>query len=769
MVNVCQKATMNPDSLKWSAQFRVAAQSTSTKRLHGDKILLPQSALEGLLSAAPMVAVQNGVSRSHTTSFNPFNEYSFAAERQAREALSDRQQQLPHPLTFRLVNPRNGRVIYAGIREFSAEEGEIGLSPMLQEALGIKLDSAHSTRSNTPSSDQEMIEVPDPKAPVVTIHHHSIPKGTYVKLRPLESGYDPEDWKSLLERYLRDNFTTLTTAEILIIPASKNEKFRFLVDKVDPEGEAICVVDTDLEVDIEPMNEEQARETLSKRLAKAKRAPGTADGSSASGSITIDKEIQGQVVPGEYIDFELKSWDKQRDLEITTQTSEDLDVDIFVSPFSSHNRAKPRVDNHVFSEFTGRSAKRVKISHTNIELEEAEYLNIAIHAWLPKEGSDESRPVPFKLTVSSTIEDDSRSAKDNQKTIVEADEVICKNCQQHIPKRTLALHEAFCYRNNVSCPKCKSVYLKNSEAWKSHWHCPHDDMYGSSQVSKIKHDSLLHPSSTIQCPSCDFEAFNIPILARHRTSNCPGKEILCQFCHLIVPQQGPDDPSFGEAEVLLSGMTPHEYADGARTTECHICNRIVRLRDMRTHLRIHDRERMGRLAPKLCSNVICGRTIRLGDEARSEKEQLGLCTECFGPLYISTHDPEGKMLRRRVERRVLQQLMSGCGRPWCHNADWCKSGRKNSSGEDRVMTAKDALPKVKPVLEQLAQGHLTGNLSFCVDEAAQTRKAMAEMVAAEGSYELAWCIKALEQEHNDLNKARGWLKDRAPKINEVPS
>lgn len=148
------------------------------------------------------------------------------------------------------------------------------------------------------------------------------------------------------------------------------------------------------------------------------------------------------------------------------------------------------------------------------------------------------------------------------------------------------------------------------------------------------------------------------------------------------------------------------------------------------------------------------------------REQLGLCNECFGPLYITTHDPEGKALRRRVERRLLQQLMSGCGKSWCHNAKWCRTGHKNSTGEDRIMTARDALPRVRPVLEQLAKGDNSG-LSFCVDEAVQLRHATAEMVAAEGVYELAWCIKALEEEHNDLSTARAWLSDRAPRIGEI--
>lgn len=776
---------MTSDSLKWSAQLHVSPQTSITRRLPGDKLTLPQSALEGLLAAAPIVSLQNATSRNLTANFDPFNHYSYAAERHARDLLADRQQQLPHPLTFRLVNPTNGRVVYAGIREFSAQEGEVGMSDVLLEALGIRLGSSvQSSREATPGSDVEMIDAANhEKMPTVTIHHRAIPKGTYVKLRPLEAGYDPDDWKSLLERYLRDNFTTLTAGEVLTVTASQKEKFRFLVDKVDPEGEAICIVDTDLEVDIEAMNEEQARETLNRRLAKAKKAPGTAGGSSTGGAIFLNKDVQAQVLPGEYVDFELREWDKKEDIEVRTTTDEGGEIDIFVNPFSSRLRMKSRIDEHVFGTIgnaDGRSSKRLKLSHTNVDVESAEHLNISVHAWRP-EGigattSEPDNPIPFTITVSTSTKDQPEDDQ-NPDTEVNPDEIICKNCKQSVPKRTLHLHEAFCYRNNASCPKCNNVFLKSSDQWKQHYHCPHDGFYTSSQNSRLKHDTLIHPSTILSCPSCSFEAYNTSILANHRTTTCPGKEILCQFCHLLVPQQGPEDPESTDYEVILSGMSPHEYTDGARTTECHICNRIVRLRDMATHLRIHDRERVGRVTPKVCINQICGRTIKSGDENRIRDTQLGLCDTCFGPLYITSHDPEGKQLRRRVERRLLQQIMSGCGKPWCHNAEWCRTAHKNDTGEDRTVGTKDALPRIRPILERLSRRDVAADhehdhgqdagLRFCVDEATQARRVMAEMMVGEGEYELGWCVKALEESGNDLGKARGWLIERAPRIGEV--
>ena len=764
MILFVKLSTMSSDSesLKWSSQLAVAPASRTAKLL-GDKITLPPSALEALLAAAPVVSIQNGVHQPITSAFDPYNPYTYAAERDAREQLAERQHQLPHPLTFRIVNPNNGRVVYAGIREFSAEENEIGLSPFLQAALGL----ANGGEEHLSDGDKPVAEFSITKLSTVTIHATRLPKGTYVRLRPLEAGYDPEDWKSLLERYLRDNFTTLTNGEILTVPGGRHQYFRFLVDKFEPGGEGICVVDTDLEVDIEALNEEQARETLKRKLAKAQHAPGTTEGSSPGGNLALGVETSGQVLPGEYVDYELKDWKRGQALDIGLDVElEDAGLDLFVSPLSARQRSRPRDEEHVFGDFSEHASKRLKLSPTNVELEDAESIYISVHAYRHAQQSTRSgRPTPFTLQATASplkLADDTPSGT----SVAALDEVICKNCRQNIPKRTLPLHEAFCYRNNILCFHCSNVFLKNSEAWKQHWHCPHDDAYGNALSSQTKHDSIFHPSTPIQCPSCDFSAASIPDLARHRTSLCPGKEILCQFCHLVVPQQGPDDPSFTDPEVLLSGLSPHELADGARTTECHLCNKIIRLRDMRTHLRFHDRDRIARSKPRLCRNMICGRTLKDQDRARVDKEQLGLCGDCFGPLYVTSYDPEGKALRRRVERRLLQQLMAGCGKPWCGNEVACRTGKKNNTDMDETITAKNALPMIKPIMDELARGE-TAELRFCVDEASQKRRIIGGMIAGEGEYEVEWCVKALEEEHNDLGKARDWLKDRAPKIGEV--
>jgi hypothetical protein len=780
-----------PVELTWSSQFHVAS-STRASALPGDKILLPPSALEQLLAAAPTVTIDND--RPHITSFDPFNPYTFAAERQARSQFQDRHQQLPHPLTFRLVNSENGRVVHAGIREFSAEEGEIVLSSFLREALGLGNESVRSSKEGSPHGDAdqimtggvEQLAVNGDKSTSITVHAKQLPKGTFVKLRPLEAGYDPEDWKSLLEEHMRSNFTTLTNGEVLVVhggrgSGGKREEFRFLVDGFKPEGDGICVVDTDLEVDIEALNEEQALETLKRITAKAQKAPGTVQGSSAGGKIDIFRGQDGQILEGEYVDYELPSWDRSQGIEISLKAADDdEDVDLYVSPYSSRQRSRPREDEYAFADVSSRYPKRIRLQPTNIELEDAEAIYISVRAYPSKEPSLTPRRFHLRASIFDPASPPSSGDGTENEALQNPGDVQCKNCRQWVPSSSLFLHENFCLRNNIICPQgCGQVFQKRSEAFQKHWHCPHDTFTGNSAFSHEKHDSLFHTSQT--CSSCGFEVPSMPMLAQHKTTTCPGKLILCRFCHLQVPQEGdPNEPP--SAELLLSGLTPHELADGGRTTECHLCNKIVRFRDMDTHLKHHDLERFSRSTPRLCRNVNCGRTQdgadKTGDtRAGTRKGQgpgndIGLCSVCFGPLYVALHDPEGKALRRRIERRYLSQLLTGCGKAWCRN-EFCRTGRKNLGQGDKAVSTKDAIPLAKPFLAGMDGRGYTTPLHFCVDEASQKRRNLAHMLSAEkgidgkGGYELEWCVAALEAESGNLERAQSWLKGWAPQRSEL--
>lgn len=822
-------------TIRYEHTFTAAAPRIAT--LRGDKILLPASALEMLLNAAAAARHASGAAQrsAYGGGGGAFDDFrSFGYRNGSSGGGGGGEFELPQPLTFQLSVASTGpastpvKSVYAGIREFSAAEGEVVLSDYLWAALGLGGEG----------------DAGDAKPPQqVTVAFHPLPKGTFVHLRPLAAGYNPADWRPLLERQLREGYTTLTRGAVFTVRGNSSggdggdggnasDAFRFRVDGFRPEGDGICVVDTDLEVDIEALDEEQARETMRKIQQGGDDSSGSSSSTTAAttttsvgGAIDIWKPVSGQVCPGDYVDYELPSWDRSRPLAIvlTDGNGDDDDdgvdkgytVDLLVSPFSTRQRARPRETEHVWANFDVADAadgsKTIVLQPSNSELETAEALRIAVHGWKPPaalEGTSiasRSEPHRFTLRARTVLEEEGGSVLGGSRATASSsaqedhspDDEQCQNCFQWVPRRTMVLHENFCLRNNVACPQCKQVFQKRSAAWAGHWHCaldPEDGGRGSTAASKAKHDRLCHPGFVsadllYRCPADTCQSSGVvgpftslAALARHRTTSCPAKLILCQFCQLEVPQEGdPADPAV-DAATVLTGMTPHERADGARTTDCYLCGAIVRMRDMRAHLQHHDLDRQHRVPPAVCRDALCGRTL-YGVGARGEIKgapaddntsssggnPLGLCRTCFAPLYVSTHDPEGKALRRRVERRYLTQLLTGCGKAWCANT-CCKTGRLNQGlppfageGAGRSSVAV-LLPLIKPLVAE-AVAEPAKPVHFCVDEESQKRRAVAERLAGQdggGVYELEWCVAACEAEGADASKAWEWLTNWAP-------
>ncbi|GAB0136776.1 hypothetical protein EsDP_00005067 [Epichloe bromicola] len=384
-------------ALRWSASFRVLpSESTSARNLSGDKIILPQSALEQLLAAAP----SQPTSASSFTAWDPSNPY------RSNSFTTDQRQQLPQPLTFRLVNGQNGNVVFAGIREFSAEEGTIGLSSFLTDALGIDPEQ-HALKNGDETPDSLAIDLTSEGNTTasslmrLTVHATLVPKGTYARLRPLEAGYNPDDWKPLLERHLREHFTCLTKDSIFSVHGVKGETFKFLVDKLSPQGDGICVVDTDLEVDIEALNEEQARETMRHIMTKSQNE--SSGGITKGGELDIWKDVAGSVQAGGYVDYILPSWDRSQTLTITISdiTQEDS-LDLFVTPRSSRQRAVPRETTHVFGDFSPaeHGVKILTIPPSSSELDDAESILVSVHG-SAFGAQREAEPVSFTIRAKS--------------------------------------------------------------------------------------------------------------------------------------------------------------------------------------------------------------------------------------------------------------------------------------------------------------------------------------------------------------------------------
>ncbi|KAG0123344.1 ubiquitin fusion degradation protein UFD1-domain-containing protein [Tuber indicum] len=747
--------------LHWSSQLSVLPSSEISSSLVGDKILLPQSALEQLLAAVSSTQSESQPTPALTDTYPPQVDVSWAsAARHERP-----QPQLPHPLMFRLFNPRNNRFSHAAPLEFSAEEGKIGISPLLRDALGIDEDVEMKG-----VGEGEVVEDEDKR---ITVVWKDLPRGTYVRLRPLEAGYDEEDWKALLERYLRVNFTTLTVGEILAIGArtlaiggKEKAEFRFLIDAMKPE-EAVCIVDTDLEVDIEPLSEEQARETLKQRLAR--KSVG-----SSGGALKIGQPAKGGVLPGEYHFYELSEWDRKEPLVIELDEVDDGDeVDIFATTSKHHH--KPQQDEHVWGDSGSKYPKTIQINPTNIELVDVERIFIGVHGYAPldiedgseQQAEEDGSPRPYSLRITQT------EIQDTEAPIITSppspDYKQCRNCTQWVPTRTFILHENFCLRNNLVCPQCHQVSKRGAP--NTHWHCQQCTAHGNNTPYSLrKHVSIYHTPRP--CPACassssPYTAVNLPDLAIHRTTTCPEKLVLCRFCHLLLPQES----SSNHAELLLLGLTHHELTCGGRTTNCHLCNRIVRMRDLDAHVRNHDLKRLSTPPPITCRNVNCARTTK----GLRHPNPFGLCGSCFGPLYAPGYDPGDIALGRRLERRLIRQAITGCDRVWCRN-EMCKTGRANLGIADdpaQGVGVAGVMPLIKKVVQDLKDGG--GELGLCVDEGTQKRRHLAERIAVEsvlekdGGWDVSWVVAAVEEVSGageEEGAIRAWLDRNAVRRGE---
>jgi len=700
-----------PPALPWSTRLTISPHASTPVSLAGDKILLPQSALEQLIRAAEQIPATAESERD-----------PWARPQAPRDAL------LPHPMIVKLLHRATGVSVFAVPREFSAAEGEIVVSSFLRGALGLGEEGA-----------------------TVDVEAASLSKGTKVRLRPLEAGYDDEDWKPILERYIRERFATVAEGMVLEVPrgVGKRGTWRFLVDQALPGG-AVCVVDTDLEVVIEPLDEEQARETLKRRLQKK----------SSGGKVRLEQTVEGEVAAGDEHFYELENWDRTRPLEIVLDADdlvEGEDVDVFVTTDRQHH--KPRLEEHVWADIGTTFQKRIQITPRNIELIDAKTLHIGIRGW--KDPAEEAETletaIPRRYTLFITQTEISNPSTDTTGTSSAApspDHKQCKNCTQWIPSRTFFLHDSFCLRNNVHCPLCNSVFKRGTEAF--HWHCPDCNAHGNHPSSRIKHTLTTHTPHP--CLGCPYIASSVRDLASHRTTVCPEKLILCPFCHLLVPQEGTEHPS---AEQILTGLSHHELQCGARTTECNLCGRRTRLRDMAVHLKNHDLQRLSRPLPMICANPLCYRS------PAAIPNLLGLCDVCFGPLYTPTHDPTGAALQNRVERKLLRQFLAGCGKSWCRSP-LCKSGRRNLEVTNEKVGTKEAMPLIKTRLAG-------GEVPLCVDERTARRRDMAEALeiqsvadsgVGKGGYALQFCCRAVEAANGDLEGARKWLEREGVRAGE---
>ncbi|CAB4398482.1 unnamed protein product [Rhizophagus irregularis] len=624
--------------------------------LEGDKLILPPFVLEEILRAA---------------SNNSHNDFSEA--------------QLPYPITFQISNPRTQLITHGGVLEFNASDDKVYLPEWMYNSLSLD------------------------EGAEVTIRLKELPKGTWVKFRPMNSEYKKiKDYRAAFEGYLRSHYATLTTGEILTIKQA-NSSYQFVVDSLKP-ANAVQVVDTDLEVEISPLAGEEASLSIDE-------------------DIHVGQTVQGIIQKNDYAYFNLTNIDKSHGLNIVLNIKGG-DADLLVS-----NVQYPKDDDHIWSNFSSEPKKSIFIAPTNYEYATKDDIHIGVHGY-----SDLNS---YELTV--TYSDQQLTKPEpSLETVNDANEnapgyAQCSNCGNWIPERTIVLHSNFCERNNIKCNLCGKIMKKGED--KSHWHCSKCDKIGDIS-EQAKHEVIFHTER--KC-SCGFVTESLPDLALHRRTTCPDKLVICRFCSNLVKQ--------GELSTnqndMLEGLASHESYCGGRTITCVKCKKAVILKNVAAHMKMHEVEKQNQRLPPLCRNANCARNAAVNS--------LRLCTVCFGPFWSPTADPTKKMLFTRVARKYHQQLTVGCKNSWCKN-EFCATG--NSQPKDATTAATTLIP-----LLQQVQSSNSAPMYLCVDENTMKKRLLANLLYKgdiEGEFSIEFCIKAIEVENGDLVKAREWLISNAP-------
>lgn len=359
------------------------------------------------------------------------------------------------PSEMQKSETQSHRTTHAGVLEFTAGEGSVGLPP-------------HVWSNLFPA------EIPTSK--LVEVRYVWLPKGTFAKLQPNEFGFsDIPNHKAVLETSLRQH-ATLSEGDILRVNHG-SLTYNLRVLELRPSS-SVSVLETDIEVDIigSDLDAEKTTQNMLRPLIFGKSESGVVDeGSYMYYKFSLDENVWNRISSG----------DAEIEIKIDQQT-QDGDTDLYVS---KHPLLFPTRHQHGWSSHDIGS-KVLVLSSKDQSLGPGTY-SIGIYGYKGK----------TSYYVSAIIQETSKPKLGQQSTILssvaEADTIECRNCKHYIPSRTIALHEAYCSRHNIICkhPSC-GVVLRIEEA-KNHVHC--EKCGNAFQTGEIdKHMKVFH--EPLHCP-----------------------------------------------------------------------------------------------------------------------------------------------------------------------------------------------------------------------------------------------------------------------------
>uniref|UniRef100_A0A5B6ZFI3 Uncharacterized protein n=1 Tax=Davidia involucrata TaxID=16924 RepID=A0A5B6ZFI3_DAVIN len=436
------------------------------------------------------------------------------------------------PSDVKAAEGQNLGTTHAGVLEFTAEEGSIGLPPHVW--------------SNLFPGDA-------PKTSLIEVRYVWLPKGTYAKLQPDEFGFsDIPNHKAVLETSLRHH-ATLSQDDVLTVNHGALA-YHLRVLELKPSS-SVSVLETDIEVDI--VGPDSASEITNQPVLKSLIFGMPESGIVEEGNymyykFSIDNDTWGNISSG----------DAKIVIKVESDT-QDGDTDLYIS---RHPLLFPTRHQHGWSSH-GVGSKTLVLSSKDQRLGTGTY-SIGVYGF---KGTT-------KYQVSVTFQDncDHKVGKQavSSSSSMETDTVECRNCKHYIPTRTIALHEAYCSRHNVICQHAGCGVVLRIEEAKNHIHCNKcGQAFHQGEIEK--HMKVFH--EPLHCP-CGI-VLEKEQMVQHQTSDCPLRLVTCQFCGDMV-QAG---TSAADVRDRLKGLSEHESVCGSRTAPCNWCGRSVMLKEMDIH------------------------------------------------------------------------------------------------------------------------------------------------------------------------------------------
>ncbi|KAJ9560984.1 hypothetical protein OSB04_006144 [Centaurea solstitialis] len=452
---------------------------------------------------------------------------------------------------------------HAGVLEFTAEEGSVGIPPHIWNNLYSKQD---------------------PKTPLVEVRYVWLAKGTYAKLQSEELGFsDIPNHKAVLETTLRQH-ATLSQDDVLTVKHGVlTYHLRVLELKPSP---SVSVLETDIEVDIVGPDSlpERSNQHVLKPLTFGKPESGVVNEKEyIYYKFSVDNETWGRISSG----------DAEIEVKLDSE-AKDGDTDLYLS---QHPLLFPNTHQHGWSSHD-MGSKSLVLGSKDHSFGAGTY-SVGVYGF---KGTTKYH-VLVTLQDSSNMKMDQQPVSSSSSQGSSADTVECSNCKHYIPLRTIALHEAYCRRHNVICQHAGCGIVLRIEEAKNHVHCDkcglafHSDEIGKHM--KVFHEPLCCPCGAVlektQMVS-DYVLLSPRLnalkktslgllsslglhLVQHQNSDCPLRLVTCRFCGDMV-----EAGSLAvDARDRLRGLSQHESLCGSRTAPCDSCGRAVMLKEMEIH------------------------------------------------------------------------------------------------------------------------------------------------------------------------------------------